>query len=83
MAKRKRTNNDLQNITHTTKDRATRTTLNIAGVLRKGNHFLLDQWHLYCYVYIKHLLENYILTSTNTKCLKKTILVIANELLTL
>jgi hypothetical protein len=42
MAKRKRTNNDLQNITHTTKDRVTRTTLNIAGVLRKGNHFLLD-----------------------------------------
>jgi len=42
MVKIKITNNDLQNITHTTKDRATRTTLNIAGVLRKGNHFLLD-----------------------------------------
>jgi hypothetical protein len=27
MAKRKRTNNDLQNITHTTKDRVTRTPL--------------------------------------------------------
>ena len=34
MAKRKRTNNDLQNITHKTKDRATWTPLKIRGELR-------------------------------------------------
>jgi len=33
MAKRKRTNNDLQNITHKTKDRVTRTTLNTGDEL--------------------------------------------------
>jgi len=31
MAKRKRTNKDLQNITHTIKDQATRTQLNTRG----------------------------------------------------
>jgi len=34
MAKRKRTNNDLQNITHKTKDRVTRTPLKTRGELR-------------------------------------------------
>jgi len=34
MAKRKSTNNDLQNITHKTKDRVTRTPLNTRGELR-------------------------------------------------
>jgi hypothetical protein len=32
--KDKRTNNDMQNITHKTKDRGTRTPLNIGGKLR-------------------------------------------------
>ena len=35
----KRTNNDLQNITHKTKDRINRTPL------RKGKQFLFHQWH--------------------------------------
>ena len=34
MAKRKRTNNDLQNITHKTKDRVTGTSLKTGGELR-------------------------------------------------
>jgi hypothetical protein len=34
MANRKGTNNDLQNITHTTKDRVTRTPLKTGAVLR-------------------------------------------------
>jgi len=36
VAKRKRTNNDLQDITQKTKDRVTRTSLKIAGELWKG-----------------------------------------------
>ena len=35
MANRKRTNNDLQNLTQNTKDGATRTPLETGGVLRK------------------------------------------------
>jgi hypothetical protein len=34
MAKRKRTNNDLQNTTHKTKDKATRTPLNTGEILQ-------------------------------------------------
>jgi hypothetical protein len=39
----KSTNNDLQNITHKTKDRVTRTSLKTGGelVFWKGKHFLL------------------------------------------
>ena len=41
--KEKRTNNDLQNTTQKTKDRATRSPLNTGGelVLRKGKQLLL------------------------------------------
>ena len=41
--KDKRINNNLQNITHKTKDRVTR-----AQVFRKGRQFLLHQWHPPC-----------------------------------
>ena len=44
MAKRKRTNNDLQNITHKTKDQATRIQLK-TQVFRKDKQFLLHTWH--------------------------------------
>ena len=39
--KDKRKNNDIQNITHKTKDRLTRTPLNTEGALRKVKQFLL------------------------------------------
>ena len=41
MAKRKRTNNDLQNITYKTKDRVTRTPLNTGGAF---------SWFSNCYI---------------------------------
>ena len=45
--KAKRTNNDLQNITHKTKDRVTRTPLKtgINSGARKGKLFLLHWWN--------------------------------------
>jgi len=41
-------NNDLQNTTHKTKDRATRTPLKTRDVLWKGKQFLLHKWHPSC-----------------------------------
>ena len=38
-------NNDLQNITHKTKDTVTRTLLKTGDELRKGKQFLLHMWH--------------------------------------
>ena len=47
MAKRTRTNNDLQNIIQKTKDRSTQTTLKTRGAFRcsrRGKQFLLHKW---------------------------------------
>jgi hypothetical protein len=52
MAKRKRTNNDLQITTQITKDRtrqASRKYLGWTRVLHKGKQFLLHMWHSSCY----------------------------------
>jgi hypothetical protein len=53
--KDKRTNNDLQNITQETKERATRTPVKSrwTQVLRKGKQLLLHMWHPSCYSYYK------------------------------
>jgi hypothetical protein len=50
MDKIKRTNNDVQNTTQKTKDRATRTPLNTGGELRsswKDRQFQHHMWHPY------------------------------------
>ena len=46
--KYKRTNNDLQNTTQKTKDRATRTPLK-PKVIQNGKQFLLHMWYPSCY----------------------------------
>jgi hypothetical protein len=52
----KRINNDLQNITQKTKDRATRTPLKAGGEVEKGQQFLLHMWHsLYYSFNVPHL----------------------------
>jgi hypothetical protein len=50
----KRTNNDLQNTTHKTKDREILNQLKTEEEFRKGSQFLLHMYHPLCYSQICH-----------------------------